>query len=291
MDGGDAMPKTMTKERAAAAMSALLAGRSRRSITTGDRFGTSIATPTAFRNYCSANPEYAEEANKLIEKNNIASNIRKGDRFKNRTHCKHGHSLRDAYSFVRSSDGYRVTQCATCQKIKIGAPINPEIKEKVEALIKKGQPFASFVTGGKPGRLISHKTLVRWRNEDKGFNRLIEIHAALRLQKKIERRVLTRKRGIVREQTNDYHRIRAMVGEYFPGRDDVISNIFEALLNKTLQRADIPADIKRLKAEHNRLYPTKYRKFGDAKLISLDELVFEDGATTIGDQVSRGLWA
>jgi hypothetical protein len=43
-------------------------------------------------------------------------------------------------------------------------------------------------------------------------------------------------------------------------------------------------------ANDNRFYPMQYRKFGTARLISLDQLALEDGATTIGDQVSRGLW-
>jgi hypothetical protein len=91
-------------------------------------------------------------------------------------------------------------------------------------------------------------------------------------------------------EANDYHAIRAIVGEHFPGRDDVISNIFEALLNKTLKREDIPAHIKRLKADHNRMFPTNFAKFGNSRLVSLDEVLFEDGSTTRGDTISRGLW-
>jgi hypothetical protein len=32
------------------------------------------------------------------------------------------------------------------------------------------------------------------------------------------------------------------------------------------------------------------QKFGDARLVSLDEVMFEDGSATIGDNVSRTLW-
>jgi hypothetical protein len=52
----------------------------------------------------------------------------------------------------------------------------------------------------------------------------------------------------------------------------------------------VPARIKALKAEQERLFPSEYRKFGDAALVSLDEVLFEDGSTTRGDAVSRGLW-
>jgi hypothetical protein len=40
----------------------------------------------------------------------------------------------------------------------------------------------------------------------------------------------------------------------------------------------------------DRQHPTKYAKFGDARLVSLDEVMFEDGSTTRGDNVSHGLW-
>jgi hypothetical protein len=42
--------------------------------------------------------------------------------------------------------------------------------------------------------------------------------------------------------------------------------------------------------QHNRMFPTKYAKFGNSPLVSLDEVMFEDGTTTRGDTVSRGLW-
>jgi hypothetical protein len=38
------------------------------------------------------------------------------------------------------------------------------------------------------------------------------------------------------------------------------------------------------------MYPTKYRKFGGSPLVSLDEVLFDDGTATRGDTVSRGLW-
>jgi hypothetical protein len=39
----------------------------------------------------------------------------------------------------------------------------------------------------------------------------------------------------------------------------------------------------------NGLFPTKYAEFGNSPLVSLDEVMFEDGSTTRGDAVSRGL--
>jgi hypothetical protein len=42
--------------------------------------------------------------------------------------------------------------------------------------------------------------------------------------------------------------------------------------------------------DHERRFPTRYAKFGDSPLVSLDEALFDDGSTTRGDTVSRGLW-
>jgi hypothetical protein len=62
------------------------------------------------------------------------------------------------------------------------------------------------------------------------------------------------------------------------------------VFEKSLRREDVRARVKQFIAAHNRMYPTKYAKFGDSPLVSLDEVLFEDGSTTRGDTVSRGLW-
>jgi hypothetical protein len=52
----------------------------------------------------------------------------------------------------------------------------------------------------------------------------------------------------------------------------------------------VKARVRAYIAAHDRMFPTKYAKFGDGPLVSLDEVMFEDGSTTRGDNVSRGLW-
>jgi hypothetical protein len=63
-----------------------------------------------------------------------------------------------------------------------------------------------------------------------------------------------------------------------------------ALFEGALKRGDVRARVKHYVAAYNRNFPTKFAKFGDSQLVSLDELIFEDRATTRGDTVSRGLW-
>jgi hypothetical protein len=51
-------------------------------------------------------------------------------------------------------------------------------------------------------------------------------------------------------------------------------------------RSDSTRDV----TDHDQRFPTKFAKFGNSPLVSLDEHLFEEGATTRGDTVSRSLW-
>ena len=75
-----------------------------------------------------------------------------------------------------------------------------------------------------------------------------------------------------------------------PYRGDIVGRIFEDMLSGSLKREDVRSRVNAYIAEFNRLYPTKYAKFGDSQLVSLDEVLFGSGSTTRGDSVSRGLW-
>jgi hypothetical protein len=75
-----------------------------------------------------------------------------------------------------------------------------------------------------------------------------------------------------------------------PDKDDVVSAVFEDLLTGALKREDVKARLQTYIVANNRLFPTKYAKFGNSPLFSLDEVMFEDGSMTRGDTVSRGLW-
>ena len=88
------------------------------------------------------------------------------------------------------------------------------------------------------------------------------------------------------------------LGFYIPSRNSALkerrhgnSNAFSrTCLADPLSAKMCLVGVKVYIAELNKLYPTQYRKFGDSLLVSLDEVLFEDGSTTRGDTVSRGLW-
>ena len=84
--------------------------------------------------------------------------------------------------------------------------------------------------------------------------------------------------------------IRAMQPQYFPDKDVIVNDVIVSLLEGRLDRSQIGAKIHQYIRAQNRLFPTKYAKFGNSRLVSLDEVLFEDGTTTRGDTISRGLW-
>ena len=93
-----------------------------------------------------------------------------------------------------------------------------------------------------------------------------------------------------REEINDYHKMLAMLPVGFAHKDDLVSAIFEDLPTGKLKREEVRARVGNYVTAYYRMYSTKFAKFGDRPLVSLDEVLFEDGSTTRGDTVSRSLW-
>jgi hypothetical protein len=96
-------PPGLSEGKAARMMAALREGRTLRT------FGVRAPRLVA---YFKAHPEYAREARPLIAANKVAALRRKGARLRDLTHCKHGHSLADA--FVSRQAGYIKRDCRTC---------------------------------------------------------------------------------------------------------------------------------------------------------------------------------
>jgi hypothetical protein len=151
--------------------------------------------------------------------------------------------------------------------------------------------------GGKTNRklvLTQAKVLYRYRRENPEFDCFVveaiansnSVGQTIRFSRQRARKYTAR----VREETNDYHKIRSMIPVYFPDPDEIVSRIFEDLLSDNLRREDVRTRVKHYINEHDRMFPTKYRKFGDSPLVSLDEALFDDRSTMRGDTVSRGLW-
>jgi len=252
--------------------------------------------------YFSAHPEYAQEARPLIEANSKAAHLRRGAPLRDLTHCKHGHSLADA--FVSYQNGYSKRDFRTCWKIRgrRGGFMKPEALVKVEAALKAGATINQIIHGRPAGggkcnsalRIVDGGILFRYRRENPEFDRFvadaIKNNNSIGQQIRHARERTRMQTARARDETNDYHKILAMLPLGFPDRDDVVSAVFEDLLTGTLKREDVKARLRSYIVAHNRMFPTKYAKFGNSPLVSLDEVMFEDGSMTRGDTVSHGLW-
>lgn len=240
--------------------------------------------------YFATHPEYAREARPLLEANAIAARRRKGARLRERPHCKHGHSLEGARLYKK--DGYFFRFCAECRKVDDakGGILKPTVAEKIKAVLKSPTATIKSIVRAGPGHLVTYVALRAYRRADPEIDALVSGVIATSATRWQRRRRLLVKANAIREQRNDFSKIRAMLPTGFPDKDDVVSDIFEAMLNGSLKREDVRARVQTYITAHNRMFPTKYAKFGDSPLLSLDQVLFEDGSLTRSDTVSRGLW-
>jgi hypothetical protein len=281
-----ATPKGLSDEKAARIMVGLRGGQTPR------EFGV---TPASLEAYLEVHPEYAREARPLIEANAKVAYLRRGANYRDKTHCKHGHPLSGDNLYLAPLRNER--KCRTCVRLRQSAPKPPDRAqiERATAALIAGQTINQICWGkvgikkvSKPilnfGKLKLHRRL----NPD--FDQFV-----LDMTKDNTSRgpILRRQRArtaAIRQERNDYHKIRAMLPANFPDRDDVVSDIFQALLSGSLQRDQVGARVQHYIAQHNRSFSTQYPKFGGQRLRSLDAPLFIEGAGTLGDRISRGLW-
>jgi hypothetical protein len=287
------MPPGIPRKIAIEFMERLRAGSTIRKLTSGGKiFGPAIVSPARFRKHCDLHPEWAAEALRVSKANEF---LGRGAHFRNKTHCVNGHLLSEHARDVIYK-GLKKRECMACERMRYhrGSIIKPEVLEEVKTRLINGSSMTAFTKAGKGGYLVRFSTLARYRRENPDFNNfLIEASSTngratqARVQKLRWQRI---RNDAVRDQNNDYYKIRAMLPPAFPDKDDVVSAIFEDLLLGRLSREDIKSRVQTYITAHNRMFPTNFAKFGDARLVSLDEMMFDDGSTTRGDTVSRGLW-
>lgn len=305
------LDQPMTEKTAQAVMAALRAGRTLNSICSKRRSNSEwIEYRSRFLAYCAQHPEYAAEADALIEKNAAVARKQKGY-LRQRTHCNQGHSLLDP-SNVRISiepKGWIRRRCLICEKNQQRTAMTPQELRRVSEAVKAGFKLQDITRSTSGRRLIcSFAKLKQHRVQHPEFDRFIIQNASgtSRAQLMQFRIVPTNASFEYAAQTiikpvrkevppflyrdGDIEWISSLIPRGFPGRDDVVQNTFIDLCARAIGRDEVPARIKKMIAEQERLFPTKYRKFGNSQLVSLDEVLFEDGGATRGNLVARGLW-
>jgi hypothetical protein len=281
-------PKGLSDEKAARMMAALREGRTLR------LFG--VIAPR-LQAYFKTHPEYAQEALPLIATNNEAARLRKGDRLRTTTHCRAGLHLMIGDNVVPDGSHGR-KRCLACRRANSArAPLmSVEVADKVKLALHRGASLGQIAHGRPTGGgernrslyITSFKIIRRYRQENPEFDRFVT--AAIADSNAVGQRIRYQRKqnAATREATNDYHSIRSMLPANFPDKDDVVSDIFEALLDGSLRREDVRARMGQFIAAHNR----DARKYcvGKYGLRSIDAPVFSDSRTSFLDTISRGLW-
>jgi hypothetical protein len=181
--------------------------------------------------------------------------------------------------------------------------MKPEALVKVKAALESGGATISQIIHGRPVgggavnrslRVVDSAAFYRYRRENPEFDRFVAEASANNnsLGQKIRyARERTRAQTDARlGEASDYQKILAMFPANFPGRSDAAHDVFVAMFEGSLKREDVPSQVKLFITAHNRMFPTNFAKFGDSKLVSLDEVLFDDGTMTRGDTITRGLW-
>jgi hypothetical protein len=246
--------------------------------------------PRRFSEYCSRHPDYAREAQPLEAANAKAAYLRKGAYLREKTHCDNGHLLAEHARFAVYK-GWKTRKCKICHHMRYrrGGVMKAEILEKVTARITAGASLSSFTKTGGQGYLLGFYTLARYRRENPGFDGFVTQALANRI---IRRSDPLHPPGTFRYdwEPTDQHAIALVLPRGFPGKDDVLQSIFVALIEGRLQRSDVQRHLSFFLSGYNRQHPTKFAKFGNSLLVSLDEVILDDGSGTRGDLVTRGLW-
>jgi hypothetical protein len=270
-------------------MNKLRGGSTIRKLTNGGKYGPPLVSHERFRQHCERNPSWGQEALQISDAN---GRLGKGAYLRDKSHCVNGHSLAE-HGRIAMHKGWMTRQCRACEmmRYKRGGVIKPAVLEKVKALLIANASLNSFTTAGRKGYLVKFSTLARYRRENPEFDRFVVERTRDSNSRGQVLRWQRTKNAAVREEENDYYRIRAMLPASLPDRDDIVSMIFEDLLTGALKREHVRSRVKSYVAAHHKLFPPKYAKFGESKLLSLDEAVFDEGSGRRGDNVTHGLWA
>ena len=273
------------------------AGRMMVALRNGETLRKFSVRSDRLRAYFKAHPDYAREAVPLIVANAKAALLRKGVH-RGKTHCKYGHPLFGKTVYIRRN-GKR--QCLVCAKRRDAAPPPPSAEQlkQVTAALNAGKPLRLIchgMIGPKRGAnpIVSAIKLNAYRRQNRAFDQFVVSATASNNSRGQQRRHNPEgfRVAVLRSEANDFYKIHSMVPAGLPAdvRDDIAQSIMLALLEGALQRNQVGARVRQFVAEHNRLFPTKFAKFGDGQLVSLDEVIFDGGTATRGDAVSRGFW-
>jgi hypothetical protein len=297
------MPPGIPPAMAIEFMALVAGGKTIRDLTNSTSGSPSMVSFDRFERHCELNPEWSAEVRKLSWAN-FAKKSRESSHLRRRTMemCQKGlHPMTGDNVLISHKKNPQWRQCRECRRLAALTPPLESILAIVDVIkhrIARGTSISEITHGhptggGKINRsliLAPHNKFNYLRKVNPEFDQFVREHTKQSNSRGQRIRHTRVHNAAVRDDNNEYYVIRNMIPQNNPHRDDIVARIFEDMLCGTLKREEVPARIQTYVSELNKLYPTKYAKFGNSSLVSLDEMMFEDGSTTRGDTVCRGLW-
>ena len=308
------MPPGIPPAMAVEFMEKLKAGSTITKLVSGmKRYGPAMVSRERFSKHCQLYPEWGVDAQRL---SNANANLLKSNNHVSRkaTMCRNGlHPLEGSNLGWRRRDPsrpeYKGTRyciaCAQATWARAATPLTAAEKARIKEAFAANNLTLSQIMHGKPvgGGSINPKLIIasprdiyHARATDPDFDRFITAaisgSGTLGQQLRHAKARARIARAKNQQDAKDYFEIAAMIPRWFPEQDkfDVVNDVMAELSAGKITRDQLSARIKFYMAEANKMFAPKFRKFGDAKMVSLDELAFDDGSTTIGENVIRGLW-
>lgn len=212
-----------------------------------------------------------------------------------KTACKHGHPLTGSNLVIRT-EGNRVRRrCAVCLRIKntVGTQLGADTVAKLKAGLAAGLPISHLVcTRTSKSRVTTNWAgLRRLRMEDPAFDALVRRAITSHTPDHSSRR-RPLKGAIAAQPSEIYTAIDKVLPRSLPDqiRQEAMSDMMLAVLEQQTTLAEACTNRRQYVAQAYRMFPIDNPKFGGAKLVSLDEIIFDGSRNTRGDLVSVGLW-
>jgi hypothetical protein len=251
--------------------------------------------------HCGLNPAWAEEARRLSAQTTIR---RKRDNgwLTNLTVCRNGLHAMTPDNIKETSWGRRLCKaCSQANSRRVASPLTEQEKQRVKDAIAAGATLSTIIRGRLPGGkktqpFAVYKDIAHARKTDAAFDAFVSSHLPENRRRNVAAGYKLHLQRLARSQreqdAKDYFEIATMIPRWFPEQDkfDVVNDVMAELSAGKITRDELRVRIKFYMGQATKMFAPKFRKFGDAKLVSLDEVLFDDGSATIGDTVSRGLW-
>lgn len=232
--------------------------------------------------------------------------------------CKHGHDISAVGVRINTRGSAECRECLRTTRLKYRnanleqqrAANRDRAARRRKALRENGELRSGYVrrvierfSDADVAMIISAaQSTGRAINPIDGASRW-SVKAFLQFSPDVRRRVEVAKQAFVRSPAGLTGQIAAQPHDVFTAidralprsipdqiRQEAMSEMMLAVLEGNITLIEACARSREFISASYKMFPTSFAKFGSARLLSLDETVFEDGSATRSDFVSQGLW-